>query len=50
MARPLIVAPTKTDPLLVPDPVAPPLIVSQGVEDVAVQLRVPEPLLVIVTV
>ena len=49
MARPLTLVPTPTEPLLVPDAAEPPLIVSQLTEDVAVQLRVPDPLFDIVT-
>jgi hypothetical protein len=47
---PLILAPTENDPLLVPEAAAPPLIVSHGIEEVAVQLSVPAPLFVTVTV
>ena len=47
---PLILAPTENDPLLVPEAPVPPFIVSQGIEGVAVQGSVPEPLLVTVTV
>ena len=47
---PLILAPTENDPLLVPDAALPPFIVSQGIEEVAVHVSVPEPLLVTVTV
>jgi hypothetical protein len=43
-------APTENDPLLVPEAAEPPFIVSQGMEDAAVQLSVPEPLLVTVAV
>lgn len=46
---PLILAPTENEPLFVPDTEAPPLTVNQGTEEVAVQLSVPEPLLVTVT-
>jgi hypothetical protein len=46
----LILAPTENDPLLVPEAAEPPFIVSQGMEDAAVQLSVPEPLLVTVAV
>ena len=42
-------APAGTTPP-VPDAAAPPLMVSQGVDEAAVQLSVPEPLLVTVTV
>jgi len=42
--------PTANDPLFVPDAEALPFIVSHGTEEVAVQLSVPEPLLVMVTV
>jgi len=42
--------PTTNDPLFVPDAAAPPFIVSHGTEEAAVQLSVPEPLLVMVTV
>ena len=49
MARPLTLVPTPNEPLLAPDAAEPPLIVSQPTEDVAVQLRVPDPLLDIVT-
>jgi len=42
--------PTTNDQLFVPDAAAPPLIVSHGTEEAAVQLSVPEPLLVMVTV
>jgi hypothetical protein len=41
--------PTENDPLFVPDAAAPPLIVSQDVEEEAVQVRVPDPLFVTVT-
>ena len=47
---PLILAPTENDPLLLPDAAVLPFIVNQGIEEVAVQLSVPEPLLVTVTV
>jgi hypothetical protein len=47
---PLMLAPTENDPLLVPEAAAPPFIVSQGVDDAAVQLSVPEPLLLTVAV
>lgn len=47
---PLILAPTENDPLLLPDAALPPFIVNQGIEEVAVQVSVPEPLLVTVTV
>ena len=50
MERPLTFAPTENDPLLVPEAAAPPLIVSQGIDEAAVQLSVPDPLLVTVTV
>jgi hypothetical protein len=50
MGSPLILAPTAKDPLLVPDAAAPPFTVSQGTDEVAVQLSVPDPLLVTVTV
>ena len=50
MDSPLTLTPTANDPLLVPDAAAPPFIVSQGTEEAAVQLSVPEPLLVTVTV
>ena len=49
MARPLTLVPTPNEPLLAPDVAEPPLIVSQPIEDVAVQLRVPDPLFDIVT-
>ena len=49
MARPLTLVPTPNEPLLAPDAAEPPLIVSQPTEDVAVQLRVPDPLFDIVT-
>ena len=42
--------PTANEPLFVPDAVAPPFIVSQGTKEAAVQLNVPEPLLLMVTV
>ena len=47
---PLMLAPTENDPLLVPEAAVPPFIVSQGMEEVAVQVSVPEPLLVTVAV
>ena len=47
---PLTLTPTANDPLFVPDAAAPPFIVSHGTEEAAVQLSVPEPLLVMVTV
>ena len=50
MPKPLIDVPTENDPLLVPEALAPALIVSQGTEDVAVQPSVPKPLFVTVTV
>ena len=50
MESPLMLAPTENAPLLVPDAAAPPFIVSQDAEEVAVQLSVPEPLLETVTV
>ena len=46
---PLVFAPTVNEPLFVPDTADPPFILSQGAVDVAVQLRVPVPLFVIVT-
>ena len=46
----MILAPTENDPLLVPEAATPPLIVSQGIDEAAVQLSVPDPLLVTVTV
>ena len=46
---PLILAPTLNDPLFVPDRADPPFMLSQAAVDVAVQLRVPVPVLVIVT-
>jgi hypothetical protein len=49
MAKPLTFAATVNEPLLVPDASEPPFSVSQLTEDVAVQLRVPDPLLDIVT-
>ena len=49
MDSPLVLAPTANDPPLTPDAAAPPFIVSQGTEEVAVQFSVPEPLLVTVT-
>jgi hypothetical protein len=50
MGSPLIFAPTENDPLLVPDAAPPPLIVSHDIEEVAVQVSVPDPLFVTVTV
>ena len=50
MDSPLILTPTANDPLFVPDATAPPFTHSQGTEEAAVQLSVPEPLLVTVTV
>jgi hypothetical protein len=47
---PLMLAPTENDPLLVPEAAMPPLTVSQGVDEAAVQPSVPEPLLLIVAV
>ena len=49
MARPLTFAPTVNEPLLVPVVLEPPFIVSQLTDDVAVQLKVPEPLFETVT-
>ena len=49
MGRPLTLAPTPNEPLFVPDAAEPPFNVSQLTEDVAVQLRVPEPLFDTVT-
>ena len=49
MVKPLTFAPTVNEPLLVPDATEPPFSVSQLTEDVAVQLRVPDPLFDIVT-
>lgn len=46
----MTLAPTENDPLLVPDAALPPLIVSQDIEEEAVQLSVPDPLFVTVTV
>jgi hypothetical protein len=45
-----MLAPIENDPLLVPEAAAPPLTVSQGVDEAAVQLSVPEPLLLTVAV
>ena len=45
-----MLAATENDPLFVPDAAELPLIVNQDTEDVAVQLSVPEPPLVTVTV
>ena len=47
---PLILAPTENDPLFVPEAALPPFTVSQGIEEVAVHVSVPEPLLVTVRV
>ncbi len=49
MARPLIFVPTPNEPMFVPDAAEPPFIVSQLTDEVAVQLRVPEPLFDTVT-
>jgi hypothetical protein len=46
---PLLFAPTVKVPLFVPDREDPPFMLSQAAVDVAVQLRVPVPVLVIVT-
>src|SRR5262245_9571376 len=48
-ARPLIFAPTVTEPLFVPEAADPPFRLSQATVDAAFQLRVPVPVLVIVT-
>src|SRR5262245_52189029 len=48
-ASPLIFAPTVNEPLFVPDAAEPPFRLSQAAVDVAVQLRVPVPVLVMVT-
>jgi hypothetical protein len=45
-----MLAPTENDPLLVPEAAEPPLTVSHGVDEAAVQLSVPEPLLLTVAV
>jgi hypothetical protein len=50
MGSPLTLAPTANDPPLTPDAPPPPFTVSQGTDEVAVQLSVPEPLLVTVTI
>lgn len=49
MVRPLTFAPTVNEPLLVPVAPEPPFIISQLTDDVAVQLKVPEPLFDTVT-
>lgn len=50
MESPVVLAPTENDPLFVPDAAEFPLIVNQETEDVAVQLSVPEPPFVTLTV
>ena len=50
MESPLVLAPTENDPLFVPDTAELPFTVNQDTEEVAVQVSVPEPLLVTVTV
>ncbi len=47
--RPLILTPAANDPLFVPEAADEPFKVSHGTFDVAVQFRVPVPLLLIVT-
>jgi hypothetical protein len=50
MGSPLTLAPTANDPVFVPDAPAPPLTVSHGTDEAAVQLSVPLPLFVTMTV
>jgi len=47
---PLVLAPTENDPALVPEAAAPPLMVNHAADEVAVQVSVPLPLFVTVTV
>ena len=49
MAKPPTLALTPNEPLLVPDAAEPPFIINQPTDDVAVQLKVPEPLFDTVT-